>query len=74
MERCNFTHDARALGILVGLETRQADSGSAMSMCNPNYGVVFIGDSGSPEIVRVRRFGHETDLHEQWMARSDSEL
>ena len=74
MERCNFTHGARPLGILVRLETRQADSGSAMSMCNPNYGAVFLGDSGSPEIVRVRRFGHETDLHEQWMARSGSEL
>ena len=74
MERCNFTHGARALGIRVGLETRQDGSGSAMSMCNPNYGAVFLGDSGSPEIVRVRRFGHETDLHEQWMARSDSEL
>ena len=74
MARCNLTHDARALGILVGLETRQADSGSAMSMCNPNYGAVFLGDSGSPETVRVRRFGHEIDLHEQWVARSDSEL
>ena len=54
MERCNFTHDARALGILVGLETRQDGSGSAMSMCNPNYGAVFLGDSGSPEFVENR--------------------
>ena len=74
MERCKFTQGTRGLGISVGLETRQADSGTAMSMCNTNYGVVFLGDSGSPDIVRVRRFGHETDLHEQWMARSDCEL
>ena len=45
-----------------------------MSMCKRNHWIVFHGNSGFPEFVRVRRFGRETYLHEQWMARSASEL
>ena len=46
MERCKLAHGDRALGVVVGLKTRHADFGIAMSMCNRNHWILFHDNCG----------------------------